>query len=249
MKKRVLFMILAIAGLACGASRAQQPAQNTSANGDPDVKPCVVVYGAVRSPARIELRRPVRLAEVIAIAGGLTEPAGDTVHIIHSRSKCFQPGINDRVVEVGNPPGELTAYALSEVLSREEKANPYLDAGDVVIVTQLAPIYVVGCVVTPRTIYSKTPVTLMQAMKLAGGALRDAQVSKVVVHRQNKDSGDLNLQFDFAAIRKHQAENPVLQPYDIVFVPSLRGPAFRLPPRYPTFDPRPLIPPPYRVIY
>jgi protein involved in polysaccharide export with SLBB domain len=132
------------------------------------------------------------------------------------------------------------------VLSRDEKANPYLAGGDVVIVTQQAAIYVVGSVVTPRTIYSKKPVTLMQAMKLAGGALRDAQVSKVVVHRQKKDSGDL--QFDLAAIRKHRAEDPVLEANDIVFVPSL-GARTGWPLRYPTFDPRPLIPRSYRVIY
>lgn len=246
MRKILPLMIIVFALLPAGATRAQQPAQGTSSANEPNVKPCVVVYGAVRSPTRIQLRRPVRLAEVIAIAGGLTEPAGDTVHVIHSRSKCFQPGSTDRVVEVGNPPGKLAAYVLSEVLSRDEKANPYVDAGDVVIVTQQAPIYVVGSVVTPRTIYSKKPVTLMQAMKLAGGALRDAQVSKVVVHRQKKDSGDLL--FDLAAIRKHLAEDPVLQANDIVFVPSL-GARTGWPLRYPTFDPRPLIPRSYRVIY
>jgi protein involved in polysaccharide export with SLBB domain len=149
-------------------------------------------------------------------------------------------------VEVGNPQGKLDVYVLSEVLSREEKANPYLDAGDVVIVTQQAPIYVVGSVVTPRSIFSKTPVTLMQAMKLAGGALRDAQVSKVIVHRQKKDSRDL--QFDLTAIRKHRAEDPVLEANDIVFVPSL-GARTGWPLRYPTFDPRPLIPRAYRAIY
>jgi polysaccharide biosynthesis/export protein len=246
MKKNLRFMILAIALLPGGASRAQQPQQGASPAHEPNVKPCVVVYGAVKSPGRIELRSRVRLAEVIAMVGGLTEPAGDTVHVIHSRSKCFQPGSTDRVVEVGNPPGKLEAYVLSEVLSRDEKANPYLAGGDVVIVTQQAPIYVVGSVVTPRTIYSKKPVTLMQAMTLAGGALRDAQVSKVVVHRQKKDSGDLL--FDLSAIRKHLAEDPVLQANDIVFVPSL-GARTGWPLRYPTFDPRPLIPRAYRAIY
>jgi polysaccharide export outer membrane protein len=239
-------MIIVCAVLAAGA-RAQQLAQSAAPSADSDVKPCVVVYGAVRSPGHIELRGRVRLAEVIALVGGLTEPAGDTVHVIHSRSKCFQPGSTDRVVEVGNPQGKLDVYVLSEVLSREEKANPYLDAGDVVVVTQQAPIYVMGSVVTPRTIYSKTPVTLIQAMKLAGGELRDALVSKVLVLRQKKNSGDL--QFDLAAIRRHRADDPVLEANDIVFVPSLGARAFGLMPRYPTFDSRPLVPPPYRAIY
>ncbi len=54
---------------------------------------------------------------------------------------------------------------------------------------------------------------------------------------------------DLVAIRKHRAEDPLLQPYDIVEVlpagPRKSGPLLS----YPTFDSRPLIPLPYRVIY
>ena len=99
------------------------------------------------------------------MAGGPSHPAGDEVHVMHSRSKCFQPGTTDGVVRVDDPTVKLEAYALSEALNREETANPYLDAGDVVIVTEQAPIYVVRCVVNQRTIYSKNPVTLMLEMK------------------------------------------------------------------------------------
>ena len=111
------------------------------------------------------------------------------------------------------------------------------------------PVYVAGSVTTPRAIYSKEPVTLTQAIKLAGGELRDAQVSKVVVYRRKKDAGDLSIQLDLGAIRKHRAENPILQPNDIVVVPSLGEWKVGPPLGYPTFDSRPLIPPPHRVIY
>jgi len=54
---------------------------------------------------------------------------------------------------------------------------------------------------------------------------------------------------DLMATRKHRAEDPLLQPYDIVEVlpagPRKSGPRLS----YPTFDSRPLIPLPYRVIY
>ncbi|HMJ26758.1 MAG TPA: SLBB domain-containing protein [Pyrinomonadaceae bacterium] len=249
-KKYFLFMILAIAALACGASRAQQPAQSTSSANEPNVGPCVAVYGAVRAPALIVLRRPVRLAEMIAMAGGLTDRASDTVQVIHTRAKCFQPGITDRVVKSGNPAGKLDTYVLSEVSRSEEKSNPNLDAGDVVIVNVQAPIYVVGSVMGPREIYSKDPLTLSQAIKLAGGALRNAQVSKVMVHRQKTDPADFSIHFDLGAIRKHWAPDPVLQAYDIVFVPSGDSRTVGPPMRYPTFfDPRPLIPRSYRVIH
>jgi polysaccharide export outer membrane protein len=249
MKNNSLFMSLAIAVLACSASRAQQPTQSSSAN-EPNVKPCIAVYGAVRAPALLEVRRRVRLAEVIAMAGGVTDHASGTVQVLHSRAKCFQPVITDRVVKKGNLAGKLDTYVISELSRPEEKTNPYLDAGDVVIATEEAPVYVVGSVMTPRAVYSKEPLTLSQAIKLAGGALRNAQVSKVMVHRQKTDPGDFSIQFDLGAIRKRRAEDPVLQPYDIVFVPS-RDPQTVGPPiRYPTFfDTRPLIPRSYRVIY
>lgn len=248
MQKNFVFMILAIALLSAGATRAQQPAQGTSPPPEPNVKPCVVVYGAVRSPSRLELRRPVRLAEVIAMAGGLTDRASGTVQVIHSRSQCFQPGITDRVVKSGNPVAKVDTYVLSEVSRAEEKSNPNLDAGDVVIVNVQAPIYVVGSVMGPREIYSKDPLTLSQAIKLAGGALRNAQVSRVMVHRQKRDPADFSIHYDLGAIRKHRAEDPVLQAYDIVFVPSKDPRTVGPPMRYPTFfDPRPLIPLPYRV--
>jgi polysaccharide biosynthesis/export protein len=248
MKKNFLFMIMATGVLACGISRAQQSAQSTSPANEPGVKPCVVVYGAVRSPSRLELRRPVRLGEVIALAGGLTDRASGTVQVIHSRAECFQPGITDRVVKSGNPVAKVDTYFLSELSRAGEKSNPYLDVGDVVIVNVQAPIYVVGSVMGPREIYSKDPLTLSQAIKLAGGALRNAQVSKVMVHRQKRDPADFSIHFDLGAIRKHRAEDPVLQADDIVFVPSKNPRTVGPPMLYPTFfDPRPLIPLPYRV--
>lgn len=254
MKLNVSAMILAIGLLTTGASRAQQPAQNASTSVESQA-PCLTVYGAVRAPAMFTLRRPVRLAEVIAMAGGLTARAGESVQVIHTRTPCYQPGQESRSVswldstskEV--PAGQSDTYVLSEVSRTDDKSNPFLQAGDIVIVTEQYPIYVVGSVVAPREIYSKEPLTLSQAIKLAGGAHRNAEVSKVVVYQPKKGAVFLARQFDLRAIRKHRVVDPILQAYDIVFVPSLGIRTVGPPLGYPSFDTRPLIPFPYRVIY
>jgi polysaccharide biosynthesis/export protein len=238
MRRALPSTIIVIGLLAAFGIRAQQPRSNTSAADESNAKPCVVapcivVSGAVRAPVRLELRRRVRLAEVFAMAGGLTDRASGTVQVIHADS---------------DSPGKLCTYVLSEVLRREDTANPYVEGGDVVLVSEIEPIYVTGSVLNPREIYPKEPVTLRQAIELAGGSGRDAQISRIVIHRQDKGFG-LSIAADLVAIRKHHAEDPILEPYDVVEVPPSGTRRVGPPISYPTFDSRPLIPLPYRVIY
>jgi len=229
-------MIIAIGLSAAFGIRAQQLRTDTSAGNESNAKPCivapcVVVFGAVRAPARLELRRPVRLAEVFAMAGGLTNRASGTVKVTHADSDS-----------------PTYRYVLSEVLRRDETANPYVEAGDMIYVTELDPIYVIGTVLSQREIYPKDPMTLTQAINLAGGARRNAQISRVVIYRHERGFG-FSIRADLVAIGKHQADDPILQPYDIVEVPPPGPPKVGPPFGYPTFDSRPLIPPPYRVIF
>jgi polysaccharide export outer membrane protein len=233
MRKTLQSIIIVIGLLAACGIRAQQPRPNTRAADESNAKPYVVVFGAVRAPARLELRRHVRLAEVLAMAGGLTNRASGNVKVTHADS---------------DSPGKSDTYVLSEVLRREETSNPYVDGGDIVFVPELDPIYVIGSVLTQSEIYPKESLTLTQAIKLAGGARRDAQTGRIVIYRHLKGIG-FSIKADLVAIKKHLAEDPLLQPYDIVEVPP-PGPR-KVGPRfgYPTFDSRPLIPPPDRVIY
>ncbi len=250
MRKRLSLMIILIGLLVAGEIRAQQPKKNSSQADESNAKSCVVVCGAVRAPVRLELRRRVRLAEVLAMAGGLTERASRTVQVVHSDAQCFQPGIPDRAVKDADPSGKLDTYDLSELLRSEERANPYLRAGDIVIVTELDPIYIIGAVANPREIYLNKPLTLTEALKLAGDVRSDAKISKVIIHRQKKGSIEgVSITVDLGAVRKHRAEDPILQLYDIVEVPSLGARRVGPPISYPTFDSRPLIPLGYSIIY
>ena len=144
------------------------------------------------------------------------------------------------------PPMEF--YKLSELQSDNETVNPYLKPGDIVIVNEVPPVYVTGRVVAPQAITLRGQMTLTQAIAMAGGVTADAMKSKVVIYRQrNELIGQLAIPVDLVAVKKHRAEDPILQPYDIV---DVGGSGQQVPANtYPIFDSRPLIPRAYRVIY
>ncbi len=106
-------------------------------------------------------------------------------------------------------------------------------------------VYVAGNVVNPRAVYPKQPLTLTQAIKLAGGVRSDARTNKVLFRQ--KDGAMVSVTVDLNEIGKHRTKDPILEPYDIVDVGGRGQPMPRL--SYPTPDSRPLIPPGYRVIY
>jgi polysaccharide export outer membrane protein len=247
--RKMLPMLLLVIFLTTASIQGQRSASEVAQTDDP--KPCVVVVGAVRAPARIEIRRQVRLHEVLAIAGGLTTQAGETIQLVHTGSKCFQssrvPAANS-----ASSSGESTVLNISDIGPGEEKADPYIVAGDLVIVSVQEPIYVVGSVVNPRAIYSKERVTLTQAIRLAGGVTSNSNTSKVVIYRPKKGLTGVSITVDcvsitvdYWAIRKHSAEDPTLQPFDIIYVGAGLMPGFS----HSIFDTRPLIPKEYRVIY
>ncbi len=224
---RFLLIGFVIAGIGLSitvSNQAQQPATQSSQAGNSNAKPCIVVYGAVRSPARFELRREVRLAEALTMASGLTERIGETILVIHSGTQCFQGEPRHQIVTDVQTPAEVSAYEVSEVLRGVEKANPYLRAGDIVIANEIGAVYVTGNVKNPQMIFRKEPLTLMQALKLSGGALPNSRTNKVHIYRAKEGRlGAEDIMVDLNAAKKHRAKDPILQPYDIIDVPPKHG--------------------------
>ena len=248
MRERLPFMLLAIGLSATAAIGAQEPQNKNLPSDQSNVKSCIVILGAVRSPARLELRRRVRLAEALVAVGGLTDSAASTIKIINSGAKCFQSARND---QGPNPVATTVRGSVINIadIPRDQKSNPYLETGDIVIVTELDPIYVTGSVANPRAIFLKELLTLTQAIKLAGGVPVNAKTRKIMIYRRKNDAGGISIEVDLDAIRKHRVADPILQPFDIIKVPPLGALKVGPPISYPTFDSRPLIPPGYRVIY
>lgn len=56
-------------------------------------RPPAVIFGAVRSPTRVQMMRRVRLHELLALSGGITGGASGTIQIMHTEKElCPEPG-------------------------------------------------------------------------------------------------------------------------------------------------------------
>ncbi len=231
MKMKSLLAVTAVGWLvllSAGLIPAQASANN-SQNAGATATLCVLVQGAVRSPGRLELERPVRLGEAIKMAGGANDNAFEMVQIVHAPGfKCGQP--EGHVMDcvdcrpTVSPLPVLYFYNVSGLNSEDEKANPYLEQGDIVMVHKVAPVYVTGAVVAPQALELKPKLTLTQAIETAGGMLRDSNAKKVrIIRGQPGDSTGESLLVDLNAIRKHRAEDIILKPFDIIDVPPKRG--------------------------
>lgn len=202
--------------------RAQQTVEKGLPGAD-SMKPCVVVFGAVYNPGSFELRRQVRLSELLVLSGGLTGRVDRTVQVIRSGTRCFQP-TRYQVLRDSDKSGTPEVYDLSDVLHANENANPYLRPGDIVIATEIGPIYVTGNVNNPQAIFRKEPLTLTRAIELAGGVLPDTRINRVAIYRAPEGRiGREVIRADLKAIKKHREEDPILQPYDVINVPNKRG--------------------------
>lgn len=183
----------------------------------------VAVIGAVNLPGRYQLSRPLRLSELLAYAGGPKDTAGDRVLIAHigGREMC-----DERYRQASALSGDIT-YTLSSTVGGEENSNPWVQPGDIVNVPEAKLAFVVGNVYHPSTIPLKEPIMASRAIAMAGGTLPASQTRQVRISRQAQGvPGHSEIVIDLEAIKKHQAQDVLLQPGDIVEVPTDSGKKF-----------------------
>ena len=181
----------------------------------------VAVMGAVGKPGQFQLQRRVRLLELVSLAGGPTDRAGQQVLVAHSAelSSC-----EERAARSVN---DFDAYNLTSTIRGDASANPYVQAGDIITVPEAQQVFVVGNVFKPSSISLKEKVTVSQAVAIAGGAMADAKRDQVRILRQlpgnlTKTEIVVNLE----AISKRKADDVELKANDIVEVPTSSGKRF-----------------------
>jgi len=184
----------------------------------------VAIIGAVNDQSRFELQRRIRLLDLLTYAKGPTPKAGQTINIVHSPplQLCQKP--EDETTDVTSA---FSSYKLSDTLTGDPKANPYLQAGDIITIPEADQVYVVGNVFTPLTIPLKEPITLSRAIAMAGGTRQDSNRDKVRIVRQEPGSVTRKeLIVDLSAIEKKRAEDVALMPNDIIDVPTSGAKSF-----------------------
>lgn len=178
------------------------------------------VFGAVRQPARVEMKRKVRLNELMAVSGGFTERAAGTIQILHTEPlMCPGPGEEAEAAPIDGTRIPLQIVKIADLRSGKVEANPVIRPGDYVLVTEAEPVYVTGAVLSPGGIYLREQLMLSRALAMVGGAKKEAKLSDVRIYRQVPGSANQEvIHVDVAAIKKNQKPDFLLQPYDVIEV-------------------------------
>ncbi|HVH70623.1 MAG TPA: polysaccharide biosynthesis/export family protein [Candidatus Dormibacteraeota bacterium] len=200
----------------------------------------VSVLGAVRRPGVFQVRGSKTLLEILSLAEGLADDAGETVIIMRgaglqngasSNTDKASPTEENTEAEDGTvqkaPNKDLSSEGIVQVNlkylldSSDFRQNPIVNPGDIVKVLRAGIVYVVGEVQRPGgfTMKSNEKMSVLQVIALSGGLTRTASKAGVRIIRTDEQSGErAQTQIDLSKILAGKAPDPVLEPRDIVFV-------------------------------
>ena len=194
----------------------------------------VSVIGAVRKGGVFNLTRPIRLADALALAEGLTEEADRHVYVIRraplAAVKAAASGGAAPAPGAAPKGGDVTAEVmapidLTELADGREELNVALRSGDVVHVPRAGSVYVGGSVERPGSFLLRGKTTVQQAIVAAGGVKDVADWSDVRLYRKAA-SGDVDVTtYDIEAFEQGKPA-PELQRNDVVVVGKHAGKAF-----------------------
>jgi protein involved in polysaccharide export with SLBB domain len=195
----------------------------------------VAINGAVARPGQFQLRRPVRLLELVQFyAGGATEKSGGRIQIARMPALSMCEAKTEvggaaaeepaTVIDEASGPSFLT-FKLEDTQKGEERANPFLQPGDVITLPEAKEAYVVGNVLRPGPVPLKDEhLTVSRAIAMVGGHMPDSKKEKVRIIRQEAGGASSREFFvDLEAIKNHKAEDIAVLPNDIIEVPVAGG--------------------------
>jgi protein involved in polysaccharide export with SLBB domain len=185
-------------------------------------RPPAVVYGAVRNASAFDMRRRVRLIELLSRSGSVTEQASGDVQIFHTADlMCPEPEDLPMLASIKKTDDAValpySVYKIEDVKNGVKEANPVIWPGDIVLVQEARPIYVTGAVVQPSPLYLRQNLTLSLAVAQVGGARKGAKTDMVRIIR--KKEGALNpdiLIYNLDDIKKKKKPDVALMPYDVI---------------------------------
>lgn len=197
-------------------------------------RPISVLYGAVRTPQRFRINRPVFLNELIINSGGFTEKVSGEIQVFRPKNlNCLsaikaRSNINidenadgemcaDFIDAVQNEDSEYTVIKIADLITGKKAANVQILSGDIITVLEAESVYVIGGVANPKQIPLRTQLTLSRAVASAGGLSKDAVAQSVTIYRrENKNTKMIEADLDKA--KANPADDVALQASDIVEV-------------------------------
>ncbi len=207
----------------------------------------VSVVGAVKMPGVFQIRGTKTVIEVLAMAQGLADDAGDTVVIMRGAAYAEsggphgsgfvltgsarepQPGESVAESDRSQPAaqkknGEIEEINLKKLLESDDpELNVQVHPGDIVKVPRAGIVYVVGEVQKPGgfVLQNNENISVLQALALAEGTTHTSAISRARIIRTDPATGKrTEIPVNLGKILSGRAPDSYLQPKDIVFVPN-----------------------------
>ena len=182
-----------------------------------------LVFGAVRQPTRVPMQGSLRLNELIATSGGITERAGGSIQILHTQPvMCPNPGEEQEALPLKGTDLPLKVVRIADMKAGKVEANPVIRPGDYVLVSEAEQVYITGSVVSPSAQLLTEGLTLSRVLAMAGGTRKEANLSDIRIYRQKIGAVRQDvLRVDYAAIKRNERPDVFLEPFDVIEVREL----------------------------
>lgn len=169
----------------------------------------IAVLGAVKNPGVYYITGYKSLIDLISMAGGLSQDAGDICII----QNAYELKAGDA------QPGGQTVIDLTELLiNGRTELNIPLSAGAIVNVPQSGIFFVDGSVKSPGSFSLKGKITLTQAISMAKGFSYEASLSDITIYRDEGKPERGVITADYNALIKRESPDIEIKDKDIVIV-------------------------------
>jgi len=195
----------------------------------------VWLLGRLSKPGIYAMSAPMSLLEAISLAGGTASSGSAGAGAAGSSTELSLQDLADLRHSFVMRQGQFLPVDFTRLLHEGDTSqNIYLQPDDFVYVPSASAqqVYVLGAVKFPRSVPYTDKMTLVSAMASATGAATvdwfvpgnygvtaDAYLSHVAIVRGSLSSPQLSV-VDYGAIIKGKAQDVLLEPGDIVFVPN-----------------------------
>jgi polysaccharide biosynthesis/export protein len=204
----------------------------------------VSVLGAVQKPGIYQISTARSLVEVLSMAQGLADDAGDTVIVMRHGEPASSAAADysdpSSAAASGAPKnsakhgplqyaGEMASSTVivtdlkNLIDSGDPRYNVMVYPGDMVKVPRAGIVYVVGEVKQPGgfVLRNHEGISVLQALALAQGLTRTSAAKHARIIRTDRASGVRSeIPIDLNRILAGAAPDPLLRPRDIVFIPN-----------------------------
>jgi polysaccharide biosynthesis/export protein len=174
----------------------------------------VSVMGAVQKAGVFELNGPRTVIDMLALAGGVSDKAGNQVHVYRQVDSGGRQSFVIDLMVLANTAGLIVDEKNAAMV------NMAVQAGDVVNVPQVGMFFVDGAVLRPGSYPLGRQYTLSQALATAGGVNMElADYSGVSIYRRRGPDKVENIPVDLDKVMALSAPDPPVQPDDVIVVP------------------------------